>query len=154
LSIEKSMAGIVPLQLGAFAGYLSFGFLAERWGRRATFIGFLLVAAALVPIYGRLNSPTLLLAMGPLLGYFGHGYFSLFGSMLAELYPTSIRATGQGVTYGVGRGLSALAPYTIGALAERYKIGPALALTSAFFVTGAILSLFLPPSHACLDDAE
>lgn len=149
------MAWIVPLQLGAFAGYLSFGFLAERWGRRPTFIGFLLVAAALVPIYGQLvHSPTLLLALGPLLGYFGHGYFSLFGSMLAELYPTSIRATGQGVTYGVGRGLSALAPYTIGALAEKFGIGPALAITSAFFVTGAGLSLFLPQSRGSLEDGE
>ena len=67
--------------------------------------------------------------------------------MLAELYPTSVRFTGQGFTYGAGRGLSALASYTIGTLAERAGIGPALAMTSAFFVAGAVLVLLLPATE-------
>ena len=28
-------------------------------------------------------------------GYFAHGYFSLFGAMLAELFPTRIRASAE-----------------------------------------------------------
>ena len=148
MSIVQSMAWIVPTQIGAYLGYLTFGFLANRLGRKTTFIGFLLIAAVLVPVYGHLSaSPVLLMALGPLVGFFGHGYFSIFGSMLAELYPTSVRSTGQGFTYGAGRGLSALAPYTIGALAEHAGIGPALALTSAFFVAGAVLVLLLPATE-------
>ena len=85
-----------------------------------------------------------LLALSPILGYVGHGYFSVFGALLAELFPTAVRATGQGFTYNVGRGLSALAPYTIGALAEKSGIGPALGLTSAFFLAGAVLICLLP----------
>jgi hypothetical protein len=92
------------------------------------------------------RSPRVLLALGPLLGFVGYGYFSLFGSFLAELFPTAIRATGQGLTYNLGRGLGALAPYTIGYLATlpRVGIGSALALTSAFFLAGAILILAFP----------
>ncbi|HYT93690.1 MAG TPA: MFS transporter, partial [Gemmataceae bacterium] len=144
MNIVESMWWIIPTQLGAYAGYLSFGFIAERLGRRTTFVLFLLSAAVLVPIYGQLGGQrALLLALGPLLGFVGHGYFSLFGALLAELFPTRVRATGQGLTYNCGRALGALAPFTIGALAREVGIGSALALTSAFFVLGAILILFI-----------
>jgi MFS family permease len=147
MTIVRSMSWIIPMQIGAYFGYLSFGFIADRLGRRPTFALFLIAAAALVPIYGQLaRSPAVLMLLGPVLGFVGHGYFSLFGAFLAELFPTAVRATGQGLTYNLGRGLGALAPYTIGALATvpNVGIGSALALTSAFFLTGALLMFALP----------
>lgn len=145
MSLSTSLGWIVPTQLGAFFGYLSFGFLAERFGRRATFIAFVLAAAVLVPIYASMaRDVTVLFVLGPLLGFVGHGYFSVFGAMLAELFPTEVRATGQGMTYNCGRAFGALAPYVIGLLAKQYTIGSGLALTSAFFVLGAVLIFFLP----------
>jgi MFS family permease len=144
MSIVRSAAWIIPLQLGAYAGYNSFGFIADRFGRRRTFILYLVTAAILVPVYGQMaRSPGVLMALGPLLGFVGYGYFSMFGSFLAELFPTSVRATGQGLTYNLGRGLGALAPYTIGYVATmpNVGIGSALALTSAFFLGGAALIL-------------
>jgi MFS family permease len=144
----RSVAGwIVPTQLGAFLGYLSFGFVSDRFGRRRTFIVYMLAAAVLVPFYGQMaRHPTALLLIGPLLGFFGHGYFSIFGAMLAELFPTSVRATAQGLVYNVGRGLGALGPFTIGAVAEMEGVGIslALALTAAFFLGGAVLILLVP----------
>jgi hypothetical protein len=104
-------------------------------------------AAALVPIYGQMaRSPIALLTLGPVLGYFGHGYFSLFGSFIAELFPAAVRGTGQGTTYNVGRMAGAIAPYTIGALAglPGVGIGLALASTSAFFLLAACLIFTLP----------
>lgn len=151
MSIVRSAAWIIPTQLGAYAGYLSFGFIADRLGRRRTFIVYVLTAALLVPIYGQMaRSPFVLLALGPVLGFVGYGYFSLFGSFLAELFPTHLRATGQGLTYNLGRGLGAMAPYTIGYLATLpgVGIGSALGLTSAFFVTGAILIMAFPDRNA------
>jgi MFS family permease len=145
MSIVRSSTWIIPMQIGAFFGYTLFGFFADRFGRRPVFVTFLLCAAALVPVYGQLGRhETLLLILGPLIGFFGHGYFSVFGAMLAELFPTSIRGTAQGLTYNAGRALSALAPFTIGALADLYGIGSALALTSAFFLAGAGLMFLLP----------
>ncbi|MCU0292242.1 MAG: MFS transporter, partial [Thermoanaerobaculaceae bacterium] len=109
LSIVRSSAFIIPMQLGAWAGYVLFGVMADRWGRRPTFTAFVLAAAAVVPVYGQLaRHPTLLLALGPLLGFAGHGYFSLFGAMLAELFPGRIRGTAQGLCYNLGRAVSAL----------------------------------------------
>jgi MFS family permease len=147
MSIVKSIWWIIPTQLGAYLGYLSFGFFAERFGRRRTFILFLIGAAVVTPLYGQMGQNELvLMALSPLLGFVGHGYFSVFGALLAELFPTAVRATGQGLTYNCGRALGALAPFTIGALATLpdVGIGSALAVTSAFFLTGAVLILFLP----------
>jgi MFS family permease len=138
LGIVKSSAWIVPMQAGAFFGYVLFGFLADRYGRRRIFLTFVLATAALVPIYalgGR--SAALLLALGPLLGFFGHGYFSSLGLIAAELFPPAARATAQGLSYNAGRALSALAPATVGALADRHGLGASLALTSIFFVLGS-----------------
>jgi len=132
------------MQAGAFCGYVLFGFLADRFGRRRAFVTFVLATAALVPVYalgGR--SASLLLALGPLLGFFGHGYFSSLGVIAAELFPPAARATAQGLSYNTGRALSALAPATVGALADRHGLGASLGLTSIFFVLGSATYLAL-----------
>jgi MFS family permease len=147
MGVVGSLAWIIPVQIGAYLGYLTFGFIADRLGRRRTFILFMLAAAVLVPVYGQMaRNPTILMLLGPVLGYFGHGYFSMFGSFIAELYPTAIRATAQGTSYNIGRMAGAVAPYTIGAVATLPGIGIGLALgvTSAFFLLGAALIFTLP----------
>jgi MFS family permease len=136
------------MQIGALLGYASFGFLSDRFGRRPVFVAFVLVAAALVPLYGAAaRSEVVLLLLGPLVGFFGHGYFSLFGAMLAELFPSSLRGTAQGLCYNIGRAASALAPWLIGAIADRHGLGSALGVTSVFFVAGALLVIGLPETR-------
>jgi MFS family permease len=147
MGVVGSLQWIVVMQAGAYLGYLTFGFIADRLGRRRTFILFMVCAAAIVPIYGQMaRNPTVLLLLSPLLGYFGHGYFSMFGSFVAELFPTAVRATGQGTSYNAGRMAGALAPFTIGAIATLPGIGIGLAIgaTSAFFLLAAVLVFTLP----------
>jgi MFS family permease len=147
MGVVASLQWIVLMQIGAYFGYLTFGFIADRLGRRRTFVLFMLCAAAIVPIYGQMaRSPVVLVVLSPLLGYFGHGYFSMFGSFVAELFPTAVRATGQGTSYNAGRMAGAIAPFTIGAVATLPGIGIGLALgiTSAFFLSAALLVFTLP----------
>jgi hypothetical protein len=70
----------------------------------------------------------------------------MFGSFVAELFPTRIRATGQGTSYNLGRMAGAIAPYTIGKVAtiSGVGIGLALGVTSAFFLLAAALVFTLP----------
>jgi MFS family permease len=151
MSIIKTSGWIIPMQIGAFFGYLSFGFISDRFGRKPTFIFYLISAAILVPIYGQMaRSENVLMILGPFIGFFGSGYFSLFGAMLAELFPTPVRGTGQGFAYNAGRAFSALAPFIIGGLADVYGIGSALALTSAFFLAGAMMILLLPETRGTM----
>lgn len=144
----QSTAWIVTIQLGAFLGYFSFGFLAERLGRRAIFVAFTVGAAVSTPIFGLSSgNKWLLFSIGPIVGYFGHGFFSVFGSLLAELFPSSVRATAQGLCYNFGRGVSAIAPAVVGALSTSHGLGVALAFLGLLFLAGAIIFFFLPDTQ-------
>jgi MFS family permease len=147
MSVVNSFGWILAVQVGAYLGYLTFGFIADRFGRRRTFVLFMVIAAILVPVYGQMaRNPLMLLLLGPVVGYFGSGHFSMFGGFVAELFPASVRATGQGTSYNIGRMAGAIAPYTIGRLATLpgIGIGLALSLTSAFFLLAAVLTFTLP----------
>jgi MFS family permease len=147
LSLLQSSTWIVLMQTGMWCGYVSFGFIADAFGRRRTYVTYLLVAAVLVPIYAMTRDATLLLMLGPFVAFFGTGYFSGFGAVSAEIFPTRIRATAQGLTYNIGRGLSAAAPFTVGALATIYGLGAALVVTSAAFLLAALLWRWIPETR-------
>ena len=147
MTVVKSVAYLIPLQIGAFIGYLSFGPLADRFGRRRVFSSLLMGVALLVPFYGSMvRTPVMLFVLSPILGFLGHAYWSMIGPFLSELFPTSARASGQGLGYNSGRLLGALAPYVIGALAALPGIGIASALlvTSAFYVAAGLLVFAFP----------
>src|SRR3954451_23094965 len=115
LTVTTSARWLIALQAGAFFGYISFGWFADRIGRRPAFTAFMVAATALVPLFAfYARTPALLLSIGILVGFFMHGYFSIFGTMLAELFPTRIRASSQWFCYNIGRLFSAAAPYGIG----------------------------------------
>ena len=145
LTLGVSAGWLIPLQIGAFLGYISFGWIADKIGRRVAFTLFMIGATAVVPIFAfGARSTTTLLFIGPLVGYFAHGYFSLFGAMLAELFPTRIRASAQGFCYNAGRLVSAAAPYAIGAAAAKHGLGFSIAADAVFFALGAFLIWLLP----------
>jgi MFS family permease len=151
--IVQTSAWILATQCGALAGYLSFGWLADRFGRRPAFLFYVIGAAVVTPLYGGLpalagrSAEAALLLLSPPVGFLGAGYFSLFGVLLAELFPTSVRGAGQGFCYNIGRALGAAAPYAVGALADRAGLGGALALNSAFFLLAAVLIFLLPETR-------
>lgn len=144
LSILRTSTWIMLMQAGMWLGYVTFGFIADSIGRKRSYIAYLLTAAALVPIYGATREPAALLALGPLVAFFGTGYFSGFGAVSAELFPTSIRATAQGITYNLGRGISALAPFIVGSLAASRGLGAAFSITSTAFLVAAVLWIWIP----------
>jgi MFS family permease len=144
LSLMRTSTWIILMQVGMWLGYVTFGFVSDAIGRRRTYVAYLLAAAALVPIYGAAREPAALLALGPIVAFFGTGYFSGFGAVSAELFPTSIRATAQGVTYNVGRGVSALAPFVVGALAATRGFSVAFAITSVAFLIAAVFWIWIP----------
>jgi len=145
LTITKSAAWLITLQVGAFAGYVSFGWFADRFGRRAAFTFFMIAATIVVPLFAfEARSPLALVIICPLVGYFCHGYYSVFGAVLAELFPTRFRASAQGFCYNAGRLASAAAPLAIGAAAKTFGLGLAIAVDSMFFAVGAALIWMLP----------
>src|SRR5256712_9938039 len=92
-------------------GYLSFGALADRFGRRPVFA--LMCAGSLVMLPITFLTPHAyvhVLLLLPLLGFFNNGIFSGFPIYLPELYPTRLRATGAGFCFNAGRVLASGGP--------------------------------------------
>ncbi|HWZ12522.1 MAG TPA: MFS transporter [Acidobacteriaceae bacterium] len=141
LNIVQTATWTALMQAGTFLGYVCFGVIADAWSRKWTYIGYLCVASALVPIYAGTDSATLVLWLGPLVGFFGTGYFSGFSVMASESFPYVVRGIALGFCYNLGRIVSAGAPLAIGRLSGRVGIGAALSLTSVGFVLAALLAV-------------
>jgi len=135
---------VILMQTGMWLGYVSFGYIADAIGRKKTYVMFVLAASLLLPLYGFLKTPALLLVLGPLVAFFGTGYYSGFGAVIAELYPTSVRATAAGVCYNTGRIASAAAPFVVGSLAASRGFFSAFAVAGAAFFLAAIMWIWIP----------
>lgn len=144
LQLLSSSAFILVMQAGMWFGYVTFGFVSDRIGRRTTYVSYLLSASVLLFVYVTVRTPVVLLALGPFVAFAATGYFSGFGAVTAEIYPTSIRASAQGFTYNIGRVASAAAPWAVGSLAQTHGFGAALSLSSVAFVLAALAWIWIP----------
>ncbi len=146
---------LVALNLvGMLPGYLLFGVIADRFGRRLSFVVYLSAAAASVALFASARQPVAIFLSACVSAFFGTGFFTGSGIIASEIFPTSIRATALGISYNLARGLSALAPFTIGVLAERHGLAAAFTVSAVAFALAAFFGLFLPEtSRAALDIA-
>jgi len=147
LSLVVGTTFYLVLSPGKWLGYASFGFFADAFGRRKPYFTYLLVAAILVPLYAVIGSPVLLLLLGPFVAFFGTGFFSGYAAIASELFPGEIRAAAMGLSYNLGRGLSAAAPFAVGAIASQFGFLPAFFLLAGAFLAAALLALLLPETR-------
>jgi MFS family permease len=147
LSTSMTTLLVVTMQVGTFLGYVSFGYVSDAFGRRKSFVTYILVAAVLILVYSAIKSIPLLLVVGPLVAFFGTGLFSGFGVITAEIYPTAVRAIAQGFTLNMGRLGSAAAPFVVGSLAETHGFGTAFAILAAALVLGSLTWIWLPETR-------
>jgi len=147
LSSSAMSLFVIAMQVGMWFGYVTFGFMADAIGRRRTYVIYLVAAGILLPTYGVMKLPIVLLLLGPFVAFFGTGYFSGLGAVVAELYPTTVRATAAGFCYNVGRIASAAAPYTVGSLATTRGFGVAFAIAGAAFMLAAAMWIWIPETR-------
>ncbi len=142
--IMSSTKLLVVLNLaGMFPGYLTFGVVADRLGRKRSLMLYTLCAALLIPIYAMARAPWAIMLLGTIVAFFGTGFFVGSGLIGSEIFPTRVRSRGLGFTYNGARALSSIAPYTIGKVAD--KLGPARGLSWAFWIcaVGFLLSMVM-----------
>ena len=144
LSTETMSSLVVFMQLGMWLGYVSFGYITDVVSRKTVYVVYLVMASLLLPLYGSLSNPTMLLVLGPFVAFFGTGFYSGFGAVTAELYPTAIRASAQGFTYNLGRIASATAPFTVGSLATTRGFQTAFAVAGAAYLLAAVSWSVIP----------
>jgi len=84
------------------------GQLADRLGRKPTFVLFQVGAVIMVLLYSRITEPGALLWVEAIMGMFVNGVNGGMGALMSEVYPTVARATAQNVLWNVGRGIGSL----------------------------------------------
>ena len=135
--------------LGSFLGYIISAHLSDWLGRRKTFVIMACVAAVTVSAYTLLPlSNTAVLLLGFPLGFFQSGIIAGMGATFAELFPTRVRATGQGFSYNTGRAVGSMVPALVGVLAPSLGLGPAMGLcASCSYVFVLIATAMLPETR-------
>src|SRR6516225_3017945 len=149
LSVLDSAGYLAVSIAGAFGGYLAGGVLADRIGRRMTFLVFAMGAGAVAVSYSMVPfGNAAMLALGFPLGFFASGVFSAMGPFFTEHFPTRVRGVGQGFAYNVGRATGALFPTLVGLLSNRMPLGDAIGLFAGIaYATMAVAAFLLPETR-------
>jgi benzoate transport len=143
---QSTAAGIlVWTNVGGATGGAIFGLLTLRFGLKPLTISLLVMSTIAVTLFGR--SPADLDRLSLICAIAGFctnaGIVGLY-AIIAQAFPTQVRAFGTGFTVGVGRGGSVLAPIIAGYLFQYGYSLPTVALTMAMGSTlGAGVLLWL-----------
>ena len=134
--MAKSAVWMLVTQAGGLLGYLSFGFVADKFGRRPAYSVYsFIMAIALVMITLLWNVvviyPVIILTFMFLVG-FGTGMFSGYGPLFSELYPTAIRNTAMGSAFNLARGVQFFTPVIIAVIADKYGLSGGISLAAIF----------------------
>jgi MFS family permease len=144
-SLTKSAMWTSVTILGMMAGIWIFGQLADRLGRKPSFLLFQAGAVVMVLAYSQLSDPTLMLWAGALMGMFVNGMLGGYGALMSEAYPTEARATAQNVLFNIGRAVGGFGPVVIGTLAAQYSFQVAIALLASIYLLDMLATAFLIP---------
>ena len=135
---------VMLLNGGSLFGYLGFGPLADRLGRRAAFLCFFIGGVILFPVTFLMTSGiTQIFFLLPLVGFFTLGITSGFPIYLPELFPTRIRTTGVGFCYNLGRIVTAAGVLVTGALVGFFgSYAKAASAVSLIYLLGVFVLIF------------
>jgi MFS family permease len=148
LTTRAMSATVIAMQVGMWFGYVTFGYVSDAVGRKRTYVTYLLVAAGLMLVYGVTRAPIVLLVLGPFVAFFATGYYTGLAVVTAEIYETRVRGTAQGFCYNMGRVASAVAPFTVGSLAQKHGFGAAFGVSAAAFLLAAFCWFWIPETRA------
>ena len=139
----------IAMNIGAVSGYIALMWLSAAAGRRWSYFIMALgaILSALV-LFSQVTSLTSLFCLVALYGFFAIGGFGAFAAYLPELFPTRIRATGQGFCWNLARIFTAAGPFVAGSMVSALGSLPkaAMAVTMAYAL-GALAIWFGPETR-------
>ena len=144
-SLTKSGLWTAVTVCGMMAGIWIFGRLADRIGRKPSFLLFQLGAVISIITYSQLTDSTAMLVAGAFLGMFVNGMMGGYGALMAEAYPTEARATAQNVLFNLGRAVGGFGPVVVGAIVSAYSFSIAIAFLAVIYVIDMVATVFLVP---------
>lgn len=144
-SLTKSGLWTAVTICGMMAGIWIFGRLADKIGRKPSFLIFQAGAVISIIAYSQLTDPTAMLFAGAALGAFVNGMMGGYGALMSEAYPTEARATAQNVLFNLGRAVGGFGPVVVGAIVSAYSFQIAIAFLATIYVLDMLATIFLIP---------
>ncbi|VGO09289.1 Niacin transporter NiaP [plant metagenome] len=125
---------LIVLALAQLPGFALSAYGVERWGRKPTLIGFLLLSAVGCLLYSLGTSTALIVGSTLLMSFALLGTWGALYAFTPEVYPTDLRASGMGMAGAVAR---------LGGLFAPAIIAPIMAthFTLSLFVLSALLAV-------------
>lgn len=150
LSVSNTGLFLLVNIAGSFVGYVLGGVVSDKIGRRNALKLFAVLGGLSVYSYVQFaSSGTAVLIMGFFLGFAQSGMNSGLGPFLSELFPTRVRATGQGFCYNAGRGVGAVFPAIVGWWSATVSLTFAISVAAACaYAVVFIFSFLLPETKA------
>jgi len=132
--------------LGAIAGYIGLGFLADQFGRKPVVMIFFAGSMVLTfALYMWTTDLHLLLLIAAVNGFFTLGQYSWMPVWLPELFPTRMRATGMAFAFNAPRFIAFLGPLFAGMLIAQFGGFSKTAVAFSFiYILGFLVTPFLP----------
>ncbi|MGO4304896.1 MFS transporter [Cupriavidus sp. RAF12] len=156
LSVFGTSSYLAVTILGSLVGYVAGAYATDRWGRRLTYIVFAAGAFVMAMVYMVIPvSNTSMLFLGFPLGVLMQGVFAGIGATISESYPSSVRATGYGVSYNLGRVIGSFFPLAVGWLnSGRTSLALAIAMVAGVGYAVVMVSAALLPETSGIDLGE
>lgn len=140
MGFTPAVAGgvLVWANIGGALGSLFLSFLTTRFNTRMLVIAALLLSSAMVIVFGRIppEIPVISLVVG-MVGFCTNGAVVGIYAMIADAFPTDLRAGGTGFVIGIGRGGAALGPIVAGLL---FAAGAALPTVASVMALGSLIA--------------
>lgn len=131
---------LIVLALVQLPGFALAAYGVERWGRKPTLVGFLLLSALGCMCYSFGSATAVVVGASLLMSFALLGTWGALYAFTPEVYPTDLRASGMGVAGAVARFGGLLAPTLIApVMATRFTL--ALGLLAACLALAALAIL-------------
>jgi MFS family permease len=139
--VQATSYAFMIMMVGAVLGYTTLIWTTEALGRRGSYFLFNIGAlASSLYLFWYIKDINSLLWFMLVYGYFVIGGFGTFAAYLPELFPTRVRATGQGFCWNAARCVTSIGPLIAGWLVSEFGSFPAAAGAVAFaYVVGAFV---------------
>jgi MFS family permease len=148
LSVTGRTGYLLMLITGSLAGYLTSAWLSDGIGRRRSFMLFGCGGALLILLYTHMPVSGGMLLMGFPLGFFILGIFAGMGACFSELFPSSVRGSGQGFCYSAGRAFGAACPALIGVWSTHESLARSIStMTVGAYAVVVIAAWALPETR-------
>lgn len=135
LTLTKSFGFTIAIYAAQAPGYFSAAWANDVIGRRMVIVVYLALAAVGALVLANVGTPAGLLWASMALSFALNGTYAGLYSYTPELFPTALRATGQGLATAISRGGAMVSPIMVGALY------PAVGFTGVFLAALCLLAV-------------